>query len=139
LLQTVIPIAVSLIVVFSTANAYANGYFITVTPPQLLDTAGNKLISASTGQLVVVSTAIVNTTPAETPFVVFIEARDEQGVTVYSQFGLGTIDTNQRSEIGQSWSPDHEGKYQFRAFAINNFTNYAPLSTIVHSEIMVTP
>lgn len=128
-----------LISTFSVTNTFAEWDFVTVTPPQLVDTEGNNLQSAKVGQLVVVSTAIVNSSPAETPFVVFVEARDEQGVTVYSQFGLGSIDTNQRSEIGQSWSPDNEGKYLFRAFAIGDFTTHTPLSTIVQSEIIVTP
>jgi hypothetical protein len=92
------------------------------TPPVMKDPTGNNLSSASAGQLVMLSSTILNNNDIELPFTAFIEVRDEKGATVYLQWQTGKVNPNGESEVGLSWTPEKAGEYEFRTFLISNFT-----------------
>lgn len=105
--------------------------------PELKDTVGKKIGSATVGQLVVISTTVVNNRDSVLPFTAIIEVRDESDVTVYLRFQIGDVNANGQSEIGLSWLPKDEGSYQLRAFAISNFTRPQVLAWVKTSEVSV--
>lgn len=111
---TTLSIAIALLLILSKSSAYASdGLVALVTPPKLQDTQGNELSSASVGQLAVISTQFV--AKDSTPYILFIEARDDKGITVFTQFAIGQIDAFGQTTIGLSWSPDEPGEYLLRS------------------------
>ena len=122
---------------FSVTSAQAESSGSGMSQPRLVDSKGNILSSGTVGYLVVISTVFVSA-ERETPFVVFIEVRDENDVTVYLQFAMGTT-SYYRTDIGLSWLPEHEGNYKLRTFAITSFSNFVPLTEIMKSEVTIKP
>lgn len=92
--------------------------------------------SARVGQLVVISTQFA--TKDKTPYVLFIEARDEKGITVFSEFAIGQIEQFGQTTIGLSWSPDEPGEYLLKSFALATFDNVAPLTTISERAVTIS-
>ena len=141
LLSRVRIAALALFIVFSLILPYpifATSVSNTPSVPVMRDASGNNLSSASIGQLVVISTTIVNNRDAEMPFVAFIEVRDGKGVTVYLQWQMGTMNPDGQSEVGLSWVPESAGTYQFRTFFISDLLDPQILSPIASGEATVT-
>nr|AFK24884.1 hypothetical protein Josef01_05d18_36 [uncultured archaeon] len=116
---------------------YANGY--TAPPlPVMKDASGNELKIAKVGQTVVLSSYILNIWDHEQEFVSIMEARDQDGVTVFLAWQSGILNTNSGIEIGSSWTPGNSGKYQLRTFMITSFANPQILSPIAVSDITIS-
>jgi hypothetical protein len=111
---------------------------VTSSDPKMKDATGMQLPSAKVGKLVVLSTAVLNDKKEEISFVSFIEVRNEDGVTVYLQWGMGSAISSGSTEIGLSWTPEKTGKYELRTFAISNFTRPQLVTTVSHSDATVT-
>ena len=132
-----LSVTITLLMLFPIYSAYASdGPVGRVTPPKLLDTQGNEVSSASAGQLVFISTQFA--TDDRTPYVLFIEARDETGITVFSEFAIGQIEPLGQTTIGLSWSPDEPGEYILRSFALATLNNVAPLTAISERAVTVS-
>lgn len=107
--------------------------------PVLKDDRGNLLSYVTFGQTVFVSAAFVACSDDEVPFVVIVEARDENNVTVYLQFQTGTLNANGSAESGFSWSPDKAGRYELRTFALSDLLQPQILSQIQTNEVTIRP
>jgi len=119
-------------------SAHATAAAVTgLRPPELKDTQGKNVGSASTDQLVIISTTIFENRDAELVYAVIVEVRDKDGVTVYLEFQTGTLDKGDSSEIGISWRPNDVGSYELRAFAITNFTSPEILTGVAISQVSV--
>ena len=100
----------------------------TLTAPILKDATGKELSNpAKVGQLVIISTSLASsgnsTNDSSVPFVIIIEARDELGISHYSQFALGNLNLGAKSEVGLSWIPKEAGTYELKAFALSDLNN----------------
>lgn len=118
-------------------NAYADYQSIAPTPPSITDSQGNVLSRGIQEELVIISTDVYNNQDKYTPFVVFIEARDENDVTQYLQFQIGAANPNDHIKVGISWTPEQAGNYQLRTFLIKSFTDPILLSAIYTSSIVI--
>jgi hypothetical protein len=107
-------------------------------PPELKDVSGNFLESAHVDEPVFITTIFANCTDVEIPFIVVIEARDEDDVTVYLQFQAGKLDANADSEVSLPWSPEKSGKHELRTFALSNLTQPQIYSQIWVSELTIS-
>lgn len=102
----------------------------TLTTPILKDATGKELSSpAKVGQLVIISTTLLSNSSSTAannsivPFVIMIEARDELGISQYSQFAIGSLNLDAKSEVGISWTPKEAGTYELKALALSELNN----------------
>lgn len=125
---------------FTSAGASTRGGcdIVIMLPPELKDASGNFLSSAHIDQPVFITTIFANCTDEEIPFIVVIEARDEDDVTVYLQFQAGKLDANADSEISLAWSPEKSGKHELRTFALSDLTQPQIYSQIWVSEVTIS-
>lgn len=74
----------------------------------------------------------------EAPYVLILEIRNEDGVTMFLQWQNGTVNEHNESHyMFFYWRPTETGRYDVRNFAISNFTQPEILSTVrsSHAEI----
>jgi hypothetical protein len=87
-----------------------------------------------------VTVNFTNTTPHDSSFVVFLEARDKAGITVFLQFHTGVIGAYERANFASSWhAPDDLTRHELRAFAITNFTRPAFLTDVTTTDLALEP
>jgi hypothetical protein len=67
-----------------------------------------------------------------------VEIRDENDLTIYMSFLIGTLNPNAVSEMGISWTPQYVGEYEVRSFAITNFTKPEILSLQAVTRVTVS-
>jgi hypothetical protein len=109
-----------------------------LTAPVATDVAGGTGPLA-VGESITLSTSISNSNEHEQPFVVIIEVRDSEGVTVYLALQGGMLEPTGSADIGVLWQPGQPGTYEVRTFAISHVGAEAGLlSTPAVSEIIVT-
>lgn len=108
-----------------------------VTVPVITSVAGNS--SFTNGTSLTLSTSLANRNEESQPFVIFIEVRDDRGVTIFLALQSGTLEPNGSTEIGALWLPDKPGTFEIRTFAINESNETSePLSKVVEAEITVS-
>lgn len=121
---------------YATEAASYAGNNASLTAPILKDASGKPLTTPpKVGQMVVISTTLASngttssnasSTSADSsiPFIVIVEARNELGITEYSQFAIGRLmNGNSSSEVGLSWTPDASGRYELKAFALSDLND----------------
>jgi hypothetical protein len=89
------------------------------------------------GTQLVLSTTAKNNFNAQ-GYVVIIEARDENGITVFLGLQSGTQASDGSSNIETSWTPEAAGNYQIRTFAISSLENGRVLSAVSISDAIIT-
>lgn len=115
----------------------------TLTAPVLKDPTGKAIEGpVKLNQMVIITTKLTSTSSSSNssmPFIIIVEARDELGVTRYSQFGTGSLNLggNSSSEVGLSWRPEEAGIYELRAFALSDFNSPQILAPVQSSLIDV--
>jgi hypothetical protein len=88
------------------------------------------------GTQLVLSTVVENNFDAQ-EYVVIIEARDENGITVFLGLQSGILAPNDSSSIEASWTPDATGSYQIRTFVVSNLESAQVLSGVSISDTTV--
>jgi hypothetical protein len=88
------------------------------------------------GTQLVLSTVVENNLDAQ-EYVVIIEARDENGITVFLGLQSGTLAPDDSSSIEASWTPDATGSYQIRTFAVSSLESAQVLSGVFISGTTV--
>ena len=127
MLSAAVPITLMLISVFSS-----------VSTPFLRPGDGNNLSAAKVGQLVMASTFLTNSQETTQLYVVLIEVRDRNDVTVYLQFVAISIGPYDRVYLGLPWSPEREGEYLLRTFAFTSFDDFERITTISQRKVTIT-
>jgi hypothetical protein len=80
------------------------------------------------------STTISNNNELERPFVVIIEVRDSNNVTVFLALQSGTLQPEGSADIGVLWQPKDSGLFEIRTFAISNIGDEAELLSLPASS-----
>lgn len=88
------------------------------------------------GTQLVLSTIVENSNDVQ-QYVVIIEARDENGVTVFLGLQSGTLALGNSSSIETSWTPEAVGDYQIRTFVISSLADGEVLSDVSVSETII--
>lgn len=91
--------------------------------------------SCSMGGEYILTATVQNEAPAQQNIVIIVEIRDKEGITQYLAFQMTTLDPEQVSNIGISWTPSNAGTYELRSFVISNFSQPEVLS-ILHSTFV---
>lgn len=113
-------------------------YDIVITNFSVKDTEGSKM-SLCTGcippnSLLMLSTEVKNPNSMVEPFVVYFEVRDvATGLTLFNEFGIGTIEGYNLAEIAVSWTPSLAGRYELRSFVVNDLQDprkFSPIETM---------
>ena len=88
------------------------------------------------GIQLVLSTIVENNFDAQ-EYVVIIEARDENGITVFLGLHSGTLASDDSSSIEASWTPEATGSYQIRTFVVSSLEGGQVLSGVSISDTAV--
>ena len=143
-IQKLIIILFSMMLLFSLNNqvyAFLADPIVKLSKPSLKSNYSYGTAGVRVGQEYVIATTISRDVEYEgdVPFVVFVEARDSNGVTQYlaSQFGKLSGQIYDQTEIGSSWTPDSSGMFSLRTFAISDMENPMILSQVYESIIYV--
>jgi len=119
-------------------NAFAlTPSVMTPQKPLIHDISGNLLSEIHSGQQVVINTNHSNDTLEELKFVVIIEVRDSNDVTVFLALQSGTLEPNGRTAVGTSWTAGEPSAYFFRTFTISDLQDPSILSAVAEAEIVV--
>ena len=102
------------------------------------DGYNNAVDTPSIGSLVLLSTNITNNNAVVQPFVIIIEIRDGNGITISLQILKGILNSHGNTEVGVSWIPELKGKYEIRSFAITSMENPDILSAVVRRSVNVS-
>jgi hypothetical protein len=122
---------------FTVANA-DGGSSISPSPLEPKDQAGNTLSSVSSGQMVILSTDVVNNNEEPKAFTAIIEVRDAKGVTLFLGWQSGTLNPIGHTEVGLSWAPKEAGTYELRTFTISGFQDLEILSPVITNKLDVS-
>lgn len=121
-------------------GASSGGTPETTTPskPAVTDSQGRPLTQVLAGQQVVLSSKIQNNEGSTTAYAAIVEVRDSRGITVFLNWQTGTLQANDSTGIGLSWTPETPGTYTARVFVLSDLTNPRILSDTVTSTITVS-
>ena len=109
-----------------------------VTVPLIADVSGRSGPYV-VGSSLTLSTTISNNNEQTQPFVVLVEVRDSNNVTVFLALQSGTLDPEGSTDIGVLWQPPNEGTFEVRSFAITELgASVEPLSTVARSDLVIT-
>lgn len=103
----------------------------------VLDPLGRPVGRITSGQQVVLSSVVKSHVTETQPFVVIVEVRDADGITVYLAWQSGIMSSDRSSSYGMSWIAESPGDYQIRRFLVNNMTNPQVLGPVITTEIQV--
>lgn len=70
--------------------------------------------------------------------VVIIEVRDSNGITISAAWQSHIVKAAGTASVGTSWTPEHEGNYLLRAFAVSNIEKPRIFSLIASKEVAVS-
>ena len=108
-----------------------------VTAPRIEDVAGGSGPYIA-GNSMTLSTTITNNNDQLQAFVVLIEVRDSNGVTLYLTLQSGTLEPSGSADVGVSWQAGNEGSFEVRTFSISDLGSEAEvLSHVATTEINV--
>ncbi|MGI0035509.1 MAG: hypothetical protein ACRD98_06555, partial [Nitrososphaera sp.] len=89
------------------------------------------------GSSVTLSTMIERDGDAEQPYMVIIEVRNDDGITVFLAAVDASLTLNSNSTIQASWTPEVSGSYELRTFVISSFDEGLVLSEVVMSQTTI--
>jgi hypothetical protein len=92
----------------------------------------------SMGSPVLVSVNISNNNAILQPFVIIMEIRDSNGMTINMQLLNGTLRSNDNIEVSTPWMPEFKGKYEIRSFAVTDLEAPDILSPVVMKSVNVS-
>ena len=109
-----------------------------VTVPVIADVSGGSGPHVASNSLTL-STTISNNNEQPQPFVVLVEVRDSNNVTIFLALQSGTLDPEGSTDIGILWQPLNEGTFEVRSFAITELgASVELLSTVARSDVVIT-
>jgi hypothetical protein len=104
-----------------------------------VDSQGNALTWPKANETVTIVARFVDSTETAHPFAAIIEVRDENGVTIHLEVQTSKANPFSFSTVSTSWNPPTSGRYEFRAFAISNFSNPEVLTATTQKGIVIRP
>lgn len=105
--------------------------------PTLATVDGAAVTSVRTGQQVVLTSNIKNNEPGPRSYVAIVEVRDDDGITTFLQWQIGTLAGNGQQGVGISWLPDQRGTYELRVFVVSSLNNPIVLSEVIRTSVTV--
>jgi hypothetical protein len=107
--------------------------------PVTKDFEGNMLENVTVGQQLWLTTEIENNLEVDKAFVVLLEVRDPDGVTIFLQWQTAIVGPNGTVEVALPWIPSASGIYDIRTFVLSGLTNSPEmLSVVKQSQITVS-
>jgi hypothetical protein len=85
-----------------------------------------------------ITTTLNSMYDSDLQFVVFIEVRDSNGVTIFLQYHASTLKGPGHTELGSSWLAPDNGTYEIRVFAISNFTRPEVLTSVATNTVIIS-
>lgn len=123
----------SLLVIFQVTPypAYAE---VALSKPYVQNIAGETIMSLGVDSQALLQVDMENMNDEPQPYVVLMEVRDSDDVTIYLQFQKGQLAPESSTQVGISWIVDSTGDYQVRSFVLSDFNNPVIISpTTVHA------
>jgi hypothetical protein len=95
--------------------------------------AGQLLVGSQLGLGVMVE----NNSDAPQPFVVLVDIRDADGLSVYIAWQGGTLDPAGKASVEVSWIPELAGDYEVRTFAVSSLDDGTVISEVASSAATI--
>lgn len=122
-------------------NSTEHRYDIGISRLQVKDVDGYGVVDCSNGcapSMMMLTAEMRNYQPRAQPFVVYLEVRDaETGYTVFNEFGMGTLNPDGSAEVGISWIPNADGKYELRSFVVDSLQSTERISRVATLPIAI--
>jgi hypothetical protein len=109
-----------------------------LSEPYLQDVEHDEFVDTYVGELLAISTTVVNGEAFAKRIAVIIETRDIAGITTDVQVVNGTVYGESYVEFSALWRPEIAGEYEFRAFAISDFVEARILTGVKTSHWSVS-
>ncbi len=113
---------------------------ISVSEPFFVDTAGNKLETATAGEAVGVVAKISSDANQNVTFAYIVQIKDADGSTLFLTWIDFNIETAGAIKMSPSifWTPERAGKVGVEIFVWQGVNNPAPLAPPKSTTLMVT-
>ena len=113
---------------------------ITLTPPTLVDTSGQKVSSFHAGQQIGIASTLTNNGKSDQKLTYLVQVMDGTGGTDFLQgsslLGNG-LPSGQTITESQVWIPKNSGQYTVEVFVWSSLTSAVPLTDVLHTTITV--
>ncbi len=118
-------------------SALAINSDITLTPPSLVDTSGQKISDFHSGQQIGVESTLTNNGESEQKFTYLVQVMDRNGGTDFLEGFSASMLPNQSFTASQVWIPKTPGQYTLEVFVWNSLSSAIPLTDVLHTTITV--
>jgi hypothetical protein len=132
------PGTVATVIVLSLIAMMNQSVLAAVAPAAVHNIHNNEMLeNVPVGQQVVLRTHLSNGKDLPQSYLIVLEVRDSNAITVYLAWQNVTVAPNSTYEMGASWAPDGIGKYTVRALGIPNPQEPGIVDNFAFSEITV--
>lgn len=111
---------------------------VTLTPPSLVDTSGQKISNFQIGQQIGVESTLTNDGTSNQKFTYLVQVMDSNGGTDYLEGFSASMLPNQSFNASQVWIPKNTGQYDIEVFVWDGLSSAIPLTDVLHTTITVT-
>lgn len=122
-----------------TQSALAINSDITLTPPSLVDTSGQKISNFHIGQQIGVESTLTNNGNSDQKFTYLVQVIDNNGGTDFLEgSSVNHFSPNQSFTASQVWIPKNPGQYTIEVFVWSSLSSAIPLTDVLHTKITIT-
>jgi hypothetical protein len=108
-----------------------------VSPPLLENEQGDVLLVGSQGTPSLLSVNAYNAELQPIQLVAIVEVRNEDGISLLIEFEILSLASGERANVQVPWTPDSEGIYELRSFAISDWESPEYITLVESQEIPV--
>ena len=109
-----------------------------VSAPYAVTVDGERIIRLGENAQGIIMVDLENIDAVSQPYVLILEIRDADDITIYLQFQKGELDAHSESQVGISWASEAAGSFQARALILSSLENPFVLSPVVSSKLDVS-
>jgi len=112
---------------------------ITLTPPTMVNTTGEKLETLSVGEQIGVESTLTNHAKSEQKFTYLVQVLNKDEGIEYLQGFSASMVSNQSFTASQVWVPKEPGQYAIQVFVWESLASGIPLTNVLETQITVNP
>lgn len=110
---------------------------VTLTPPALVDTSGQKISTFHTDQQIGVESTLANNGKSEQKFTYLVQVIDKNGATDFLEGFSAAMLPSQSFNASQVWIPKSPGQYNIEVFVWSSLSSAVPLTDVLHTTVNV--
>ena len=119
-------------------SAMAMNSNVSMTPPIMVDTSGQKISSFHAGQQIGIESTLTNNGQSEQKFAYMVQVLGSNGQTQYFESTSASMLPSQAFTTSQVWIPKSTGQYTIEVFVWSSLSSAIPLTDVSQIPITVT-